>query len=134
MQSLSTPNLGLVVALMLDNGPCGAKAHVHGGKAVVKRHVRLPLARLAIFVHGGNEIIPFDGSRTVVVAAVCRHVVIVNAVDVLDVRAIKDCLSDGFGRWRLTAIVPYHRVGSLKEVDCILWKICLQTTLRNDSK
>jgi hypothetical protein len=28
--------LVLVVALMLDNGPGGAKAHVHGGKAIVE--------------------------------------------------------------------------------------------------
>ena len=77
--------------------------------------------------------VPFDGSRTVVVAAVRRHVVI-NAVYVLDIRTVKDHLPDGFGWRRLGAIEPNIPVRSLEEVNCVFGKIGLQTTLRMKAK
>jgi hypothetical protein len=55
--------------------------------------MRLPLGRLAIVgVDSRYEIVTFDSSRTVVVAAMCRHVIVilVNAVHVLDIGAVKE--------------------------------------------
>lgn len=83
-------------------------------------------------MYGFNQVVPFEGRRAVMVSTM-RGYLVLDSVNVLHVGAIKDCLTNRFGRRRFTPIGPNMRVGSLKEVDLVLWEVRLQTALRSKS-
>jgi len=117
-----------------DNGPRGLQTNCHGTESVLQQHERRPLTRGVVHVHDLEQLVPLNGSRTIMVASVrgrqfrSRVSAAGNVKDVANIAVVVNGWSD-WGWW-FVMIAPGGMVRSLVGVHFVFGQVGFKAASR----